>query len=160
MLAKFGSLNFETNIEPDEAEQFEKDKAELHEKINILQAELTTMKQTRKETKKHIQIKDLPEDKKFDQLSTHSKHFIDTIKMIAYHAETAMVNIVREKMTRLNDARAIIRAVYSQTIDLKPDYEKNELHVGLLYYNRQQSHSSLGFVSPECYEPQLFAKCG
>lgn len=29
-----------------------------------------------------------------------------------------------------------------------------------VYYNRQRSHSALGFVSPECYEQQLFAKCG
>jgi putative transposase len=29
-----------------------------------------------------------------------------------------------------------------------------------VYYNRQRSHSSLGFVSPECYEQQLFGKCG
>ena len=49
---------------------------------------------TRKETHRHIAIKDLPEDQRFKQLSTHSKHFVDAIKMVAYRAETEMANFL------------------------------------------------------------------
>ena len=43
-----------------------------------------------------IDVQDLPEDQKFKQLSTQSKHLIDTIKMTAYRAETAMANSLRD----------------------------------------------------------------
>jgi hypothetical protein len=33
--------------------------------------------------------------------------------MVAYRVETAMVQIVRQKMTRHDDARSLLRAIYS-----------------------------------------------
>ena len=52
-----------------------------------------------------LKVKDLPEKDQFDQLSTKSKHFIDTIKMIAYHAETVMANLLRETLSRPDEVR-------------------------------------------------------
>ena len=79
------------------------------------------LKAKRKATKKHIPFNELPEEARFERLSTQSKHFIDTIKMIAYRAETAMAHVVREKMTRHDDARRLLRAIYDTEIDLLPD---------------------------------------
>ncbi len=74
-----------------------KQKAALQEEIECFQKQINTLKEKRKETPHHICVKDLPEDERFEQLSTQSKHFIDTIKMIAYRAETAMANVLRTK---------------------------------------------------------------
>jgi hypothetical protein len=63
------------------------------------------------------------------RLSTQSKHLIDTIKMIAYRAETAMVQIVRQKMTRHDDARSLMRAIYKTEVDLEPDLQAKTLTV-------------------------------
>jgi len=64
-------------------------------------------------------------------LSTQSKHFVDTIKMIAYRAETAMTQTLREKMARYDDARTLVRAVYSSEIDLLPNAREKTLTVRL-----------------------------
>lgn len=53
-------------------------------------------------------------------LRAKSKHLIDTIKMIAYRAETAMALTLREKMARYDDARSLLRALYSTDADLCP----------------------------------------
>ena len=73
----------------------------------------------------------MPEEARFDRLSTQSKHLIDTIKMVAYRAETAMVQIVRQKMTRHDDARSLLRAIYSTEIDLLPDLQAKTLTIRL-----------------------------
>ena len=65
-----------------------------------------------------LRIKIYPKTHVFDRLSTQSKHLVDTIKMIAYRAETAMAHIVRQNMTRHDDARSLLRAIYSTEIDI------------------------------------------
>jgi hypothetical protein len=69
----------------------------------------------------------LPPEARFDRLSTQSKHFIDIIKMIAYRAETAMAQILRQNMTRHDDARSLLRAIYSTEVDIVPDPQANTL---------------------------------
>ena len=72
---------------------------------------------------KHILIKDLPEQDRFSRLRAEKKHFIDTVKLIAYRAETAMAHIAREKMARIHDARALMRQLYRSEVDLIPDHK-------------------------------------
>ena len=57
-------------------------------------------------------------------MRTTQKHFVDTIKLIAYRAETALVALAREKLSRPDDARALVRQVFSSAVDLSPDLEK------------------------------------
>lgn len=129
--AKFGSISLEEELDKEKVEKFEKKKAILLDTITATESALANLKAKRKETKRHITIAELPEDQKFLQLSTHSKHLLDTIKMIAYRAEMAMVNIARETMARKDDAHALVRAIYSQTADIFPDRDTKILHVRL-----------------------------
>ncbi len=59
------------------------------------------------------------------------KHFIDTIKLIAYRAETALAELAREKIRRCDDARSLIRQLFRTEIDLIPDRLKQTLTVRL-----------------------------
>jgi hypothetical protein len=129
--AKFGSISLEEDLDEEKIEKFEKKKAVLLDTITATEAILIDLKAKRKETKRHITIAELPEDQKFLQLSTHSKHLLDTIKMIAYRSEMAMVNIARETMSRKDDAHTLVRSIYSQTADIFPDKNTKELHVRL-----------------------------
>jgi len=56
---------------------------------------------------------------------------VDTIKMIAYRAETAMANLLRETLSRPDEVRSLLRAIYSSEADLTPDYEQETLTVQL-----------------------------
>jgi hypothetical protein len=47
-----------------------------------------------------LTLKQLLEAERFAQLKTEKKHFLDTIKLIAYRAESALVGEVREALAR------------------------------------------------------------
>ena len=51
--------------------------------------------------------------------------------MIAYRAETAMAQILRQNMTRYDDARSLLRAIYSTEVDIVPDPQANTLTIRL-----------------------------
>ena len=59
------------------------------------------------------------------------KHFVDTIKLIAYRAETALVGTVREVLARDADGRALVRELLRTPADLRPDLAAKTLTVCL-----------------------------
>jgi hypothetical protein len=109
------------------------------ETIEERQRQLEEVKTKRKATPHHIPVKDLPEEVRFTRLLPERKHFIDTIKMISYRAETSMVGILREKMSRADDARALLRQIYDTACDLAPDLQANTLTV-TLHHLTQAAH--------------------
>jgi len=137
--AQFGALTIEQGIEPEQIEPVVRKKALLQEEIELLQAEVQTLKDNRKATLRHIDVKDLPEEERFRQLSTHSKHFIDTIKIIAYRAETSMANVLRETMSHSDEARCLLRALYTTEVDLLPNHEQKTLTVRLHHLGQRTS---------------------
>ena len=130
-IAEFGAVNLEGEIEPGKVEAFTQRKSALQESIASLQKDVDELKAQRKATKRHLPYKELPPEAQFDRLSTQSKHFIDTIKMIAYRAETAMAQILRQKMKRHDDARCLLRAIYSTEVDIVPDPQAKTLTIRL-----------------------------
>jgi hypothetical protein len=131
LLAKFATLTLDTPIEPDNVESFLQKKAVCQEQIEAFQTQIRELKEKRKQVAHHIKVKDLPEEEQFRQLSTQSKHFIDTIKMIAYRSETAMANLIRETLTRPDEIRSLLRGIYKSEADLIPNYEQGTLTVQL-----------------------------
>jgi hypothetical protein len=130
-VAEFGALTLEGEIETSKVEIFTQRKSDLQEIIGQMQKEVAELKALRKATKRHITYNELPQEARFDRLSTQSKHLIDTIKMVAYRAETAMAHILREKMSRHDDARSLLRAIYSTEVDIVPDPQANTLTIRL-----------------------------
>ena len=49
--------------------------------------------------------------------------------MIAYRAETSMMQIVRESLAREDDSRSVVRDLLRTSADLSPDLERGELRV-------------------------------
>ena len=88
-------------------------------------------------------------------MSTQSKHFIDTIKMIAYRAETAMAQTLREKMARYDDARSLLRAVYSSEIDLLPNAKDKTLTVRIHPLANQSSDDAVRHLCAELNRTEL-----
>jgi len=129
--ARFGGLNLPMEADPQQAALHEKQKGQLLQSIQQRQSQLEGLKAQRKAAGKHIQIKDLPEKDRFSQLITGKKHLVDTIKLIAYRAETSLVQILREKMQRTDDARALARQILQSAVDLQPDATQKTLTVKL-----------------------------
>jgi hypothetical protein len=131
LAAQFGGLGLEGEIAPGKVELYETRKAELQEEMAHLKRELTTIKGERKSIKRRITFGELPTEARFERMTVHNKHMIDTIKMVAYRAETAMAHTLSEKMSRQDDARALLRTIYTTEADLFPDEKTGTLTVRL-----------------------------
>jgi hypothetical protein len=128
---QFGALTLPLPAEPETAARYEQQKGQLLEQIRQQQTQWEELKRQRKETPHHLTLKELPEKERFTQLRTTKKHFVDTIKLIAYRAETALVQVVRERMARTEDARSLVRQVLASAVDLDPDPVQKTLTVRL-----------------------------
>lgn len=129
--AQFGGLTMKGEIAPANVERHERKKADIQEQITLLEANVEQLKSERKATERHILVSQLPEDMKFTRLRTQSKLLIDTIKMIAYRAETAMANVLRQQLSKPDEARSLLREIYRNEVDLIPNTTDKTLTVRL-----------------------------
>jgi hypothetical protein len=108
---------------------FEKQQGQLLDSIRHREAAVVELKQQRSTTPKKVPLKELPQAERFTRLPTASKHFVDTIKMIAYRAETALAGLVSEKLRRPEDVRSLVREVLQSSANLIPEQSKQTLTV-------------------------------
>jgi hypothetical protein len=126
-LLQFAEIQLPQAMEPQEVEAYDRKKGQLQQAIEERRHQIQQLKTQRKALAKHIEIKDLPDKDRFHRLRSEKKHFIDTIKLIAYRAETALAQLAREKLRRLDDARSLIRQLFRTEIDLVPDRQNKTL---------------------------------
>jgi hypothetical protein len=148
-LALFGAGELQSSLAEPEVTRYEQKKAQLQDEIENLNREIDELKKQRKETPRHIPVKDLPEPDHFSRLLTERKHFIDTIKLIAYRAETSMASLLRDQLSREEDTRTLLRQIYETEIDLVPDLQTNTLTVRL-HHLTQAAHDEA--VRHLCHE--------
>ena len=96
-------------------------KAEIVEAIQIIQTELERLRAERKKTPKKVTIESLPEGERPTQLLPMNKMLTDSVKMIAYRAETALVALLRRYLNKEEEARALIRELFVSSADIVPD---------------------------------------
>jgi hypothetical protein len=128
---------------------YEQHQGQLQARIEQLQPALKQLQQQRKQTPRQIAVQDLPEPDRFTQLRTERKYFLDTIKMIAYRAETSMASTVREKLTRSDDARALLRQIYDTEVDLIPHPEAKTLTVRLHHLTQAAHDAAVRYLCAE-----------
>ena len=74
---------------------------------------------------------------------------VDTIKMVAYRAETALAMSLRTDMARTDDARALLREIFVATADLCPDEIAGTLTVNLHHLSNACSDRLAGQLAEE-----------
>lgn len=139
LAAQFGAWVLSQNPTACELEAFQQRKGELQEEIANLDLEMTRLKQERKNTAHHLAVKSLPQADRFTRLRTERKHFLDTIKMIAYRAESSLASLLREPLARTDDARALLRQMFTTEVDLIPDLTTETLTIRL-HHLTQAAH--------------------
>jgi hypothetical protein len=134
-LARLGALSLTEAIEPEAVEAFLKKKAALQAEIQDLQTQREACKQQRAATEHHVPLGQVPEAERFDHLSSGSKDLVDTIKLVAYRAETAMAQVLREVLPkgRQGEERRLLQSLYASEADLIPDTQAGTLTVRLHY---------------------------
>jgi len=121
----------EEALEPCKMERFAARKGAMREVIAELEREVSELKERKKTTAHKIELGKLSEEERFCLIAPGHKGLMDTIKMIAYRAETAMALLVREDLARKDDARALLREIYRAPADLIVDEAKGILTVSL-----------------------------
>jgi hypothetical protein len=122
--ARFAALTLHPESDESAQAKWEKRKADLLEEIEQLEHELTDINSQLKTTPSHLDWDKLPETEKFQRLAPSRKQLVDTVKIIAYRAETALASIVREELARTDDARSLLRDLFCSEDDLLPDLEQ------------------------------------
>ena len=104
-------------------------RAEWIDQIQALEVELDQRRLQKRQTPRKVTIDSLPEDQRPTQLQPLGKMLTDTVKMIAYRAETALVALLRPHLAKEDEARALIRELFVSSADLQPDKAQNTLTV-------------------------------
>ena len=104
----------------DDGQEIQK-KAESVEALQAVQEELKQLRLERKATPRKVRIDSLPEDQRHTELLPLSKMLADTVKMIAYRAETALVALLRRHLAKEAEARALVRELFVSAADIEPD---------------------------------------
>jgi hypothetical protein len=128
---------------------YEQFQGHRQERIEQLQHRIEELKRKRRQTPPQIAVNELPEKDRFTRLRVEKKQFVDTIKMVAYRAETALAETLREKMARNDDARALLRQIFDTEIDLIPDLEAKTLTVSLHHLTQAAHDAAVRYLCQE-----------
>jgi len=148
-LAEFGRVSLKEPETDKEILKHQDKKARLKEEIELLEKDVDELKAQRKDTTKHIPLSDLPQQEQFQQLAPTRKQFLDTIKMIAYRAETAMAAVLRDQLAHANEARSLLRELFTTEADLIPDQSAGTLTVRLHHLTNPLSDRAILALAKE-----------
>jgi hypothetical protein len=102
---------------------------QLVSKLNVRKVKFATMLTDELPEKENNKKKYLEKKAELSNAINDRKHFPDTIKMIAYRAETAMVNLIRPTMAHADEARALLQQIYKTDVNIYPDHVNKKLIV-------------------------------
>ena len=128
--AKFATLTLQSeSIDEKAMEKYISKKEELKDEIEQKETEIEKIKLQRKHVPKRIIYSELPENEKFDNVINQRKHFLDTIKLIAYRAETALSNMAKDYMSHKDESRVLLKQIYKTDANLIVDEVNQKLIV-------------------------------
>ena len=129
--ARFAELTLHPAAEkdPKKYQKWQRLKAQLLEDIEQYENELQQLKGQLQQTARHISWDELPKSDKFQRLVTGRKRLLDTIKMIAYRAETAMVGLVTSPTVDSTAGRRLMQDLFDSQADILPDIARKRLKI-------------------------------
>jgi hypothetical protein len=129
-------------------------KAEIKQNIEELQQKKDDIIEKKKSVDKKITFNKLDENQRFDTSLNDKKFFLDTIKIIAYRAETAMANLIKKQMSNPEQARSLIRRIYSSDADIEVDKEQKLLKIKLHRSNHWADDKVMEYLCQQLNDTQ------
>lgn len=118
------SISPESELDAKKYQKWLTQKAAALEGVELLENQLQSIKDERSKVLKHVKLADLPESHQFQRLASNRKRLMDTVRMIAYRAETAMATEIAfnlSKSTTLSPARSLLQNLFTTEADILPD---------------------------------------
>jgi hypothetical protein len=120
--------------------------SQIEEKLQAAELELKQENACLRTLPRRVPIGSLPEAQR-PQLIAPSRHqLLNTLKILAYRSETALVTLLREKLGRSDDARALAKDLLCHQADLLPDLAQGILLVRLHHFTNPQSSRAVGHL--------------
>lgn len=143
--ARFAEMTMhpETQDKPKKYRKWLEKKANLLEEIENLEYQLGKLKVKLKQTDKHIKWSELDEKDKFLRLLPGRKRLMDTIRMIAYRAETAMVGLLTGPTVDSSDARRLLQDLFTTEADILPCSDAEKLNIRVHSASRPAANRAL-----------------
>ena len=129
--ARFADMTLHPPAEDDPAkyQKWLQQQADVRAQIEHFEQQLNAVKATLKQTPKHITWAELQDSDKFHRLLPGRKRLLDTLRMIAYRAETAMVGLLTGPTVDSAAARALLQDLFVTEADILPEPEKQLLRI-------------------------------
>ena len=155
--ARFAEMTIHPETESNSAKyrNWEKKKTDLLEDIDQYEYQLAELKAELKNTNKHIKWGKLDEEDKFYRLLPGRKRFMDTVRMIAYRSETAMVELLKGRGINSAGARRLLQDLFVSEADIIPDPDANILRVRVHTASRPAANRALNSLFEKLNEAEV-----
>ncbi len=155
--ARFGQIIIHpaAEDEPAKYEKWLKKKGELLEDIDSFEHQADQLKEKLKTTDKHITWVELNEKDRFYRLPTGRMCLMETVKMICYRAETAMVGLLIGPTVDSAAARRLLQDLFISEADIIPDTGNNQLTIRVHSASRPSANRSLVKIFNSLNEAEL-----
>ena len=129
---------------------------ELGGRIRELRAQCALLREQRRETPRHVAVSELDDEDILMQLEPETKHLTDTIKMVAYRAETALFNLLGPAYARTEEeGRALVRNILRTPADIVPDEAADVLRVRLHGLANPRSNKAVARLCEQMNEARV-----
>jgi len=155
--ARFAELTLHpaSKDEPSRLTRWEKRKAKLLEEIQGFERDVADLNVQMKDTDKHIQWDQLDEQERFKKPAVGRKRLVDSIRMIAYRAETAMSTLITGRTIDTAAARRLLQDLFSTEADILPDHENRRLLVSVHRGSRPAADQALTKLFKHLNAPEI-----
>jgi hypothetical protein len=143
--ARFAEMTMhpETEDDPEKYSKWVEKKSRLLEDIEHYEHQLSELKIQLKNTNQYITWAELEKQDKFHRLLPGRKRLLDTVRMIAYRAETAMMGFLNGPEMDSSSARRLLQDLFISEADILPDSAENRLMIRVHSASRPASNRAL-----------------
>lgn len=118
--------------------------SELIEQINQYKATIDTLTTKRASIASHITVGQMPEGKRYNKLKQEGKKIKNAILMLAYRAESALFNSLKEYYKYTDkEGRGLIKDIFTSEADIIPDYPNKTLTIKLHSLSRPRANDAV-----------------
>jgi hypothetical protein len=143
--AQRGRLAVRENADSDVA-AFLLQAAQIEETLQAVELELKQENAFLRSLPRRVAIASLPESERPQLIAPARHQLLNTLKILAYRSETALVTLLREKLGRSDDARALAKDLLRHQADLLPDPSQGVLLVRLHHFTNPQSSRAVAHL--------------
>ena len=115
----------------------------LHSEINATDRWIEGLEHAARHADEHVPAGELSPEERLMALPVPLRNLLDSLRMIAYRAETAMAVAVAPELGKPENARALLQALFRSDANLVPDIRAGTLTVQLLHLASRSQDAAL-----------------